>query len=117
MMKRKMLTIALVCAAFSAWAQGGKTGIDRSNLDLSVKPGDNFYQYAAGGWLKNHPLDAEHVSNGSFNDLDELNQKRIQELILQPFLRYGISYLSPFHVDSPLFPDCEKYKDVFFQII
>ena len=83
MMKRKMLTIALVCAAFSAWAQGGKTGIDRSNLDLSVKPGDNFYQYAAGGWLKNHPLDAEHVSNGSFNDLDELNQKRIQELILQ----------------------------------
>lgn len=78
-----MLTIALAFAASTAWAQSVTSGIDRSNLDLSVRPGDNFYQYAAGGWLKNNPLDAEHVDNGAFTELSELSQKRIQELILQ----------------------------------
>ena len=38
-------------------------------------------KYAIGGWRKAHPLDAEHARNGSFIDLDELNQKRIFDLI------------------------------------
>ncbi len=73
----------MTLAATGAFAQGLKSGIDPSNLDTSVRPGDNFYQYAAGGWLKSHPLDAEHSDNGAFTDLYELNQTRIQELILQ----------------------------------
>ena len=59
------------------------SGIDPKNLDTSVKPGNDFYHYAAGGWLKAHPLDAEHTENGAFTDLYEQNQKRIQEIILQ----------------------------------
>ena len=66
-----------------AFAQTPVSGIDPSNLDTSVRPGDDFYHYAAGGWLKSHPLDAEHSENGAFIDLYELNQKRIQDLILQ----------------------------------
>ena len=66
-----------------AFAQTPVSGIDPSNLDTSVRPGDDFYHYAAGGWLKSHPLDAEHSENGAFVDLYELNQKRIQDLILQ----------------------------------
>ncbi len=73
----------MALAATGAFAQGLKSGIDPSNLDTSVRPGDNFYQYAVGGWLKSHPLDAEHSDNGAFTDLFELNQTRIQELILQ----------------------------------
>lgn len=73
----------MALAATGAFAQGLKSGIDPSNLDTSVRPGDNFYQYAVGGWLKSHPLDAEHSDNGAFTDLYELNQTRIQELILQ----------------------------------
>ena len=61
----------------------GLAGIDKNNLDPTVKPGNDFYRYAAGGWLKSHPLDAEHTSNGSFTDLSEACQKQIQELILQ----------------------------------
>lgn len=77
------MLFSLALASTSVFAQGLKSGIDPNNLDTSVRPGDNFYQYAAGGWLKAHPLDAEHPDNGAFTELYELNQARIQELILQ----------------------------------
>lgn len=82
-MKKKTLLLSLAFVAVGAVAQTPSSGIDIKNLDTSVRPGDNFYEYAAGGWLKTHPLDAEHSSNGAFTDLYELNQKRIQDLILQ----------------------------------
>lgn len=64
----------------SASAQTSK-GIDLANMNTAVKPGQDFYEYAIGGWRKAHPLDAEHARNGSFTDLDEMNQKRILALI------------------------------------
>lgn len=82
-MKVKIMIAALSLVTSAAFAQGLKSGIDKSNLDLSVKPGDDFYHYAAGGWLKAHPLDAEHTDNGAFTDLFELNQTRIKDMILQ----------------------------------
>lgn len=83
-MKKKMLFMSLALCASSAFAQTApSSGIDPKNLDTSIRPGNDFYHYAAGGWLKSHPLDAEHTSNGAFTDLFELNQKRIQDIILQ----------------------------------
>ena len=82
-MKKRTLIAACLLAAMSAGAQSQVSGIDKKNMYLSVKPGTDFYQYAAGGWLKSHPLDAEHTNNGAFTDLYEENQKRIQELILE----------------------------------
>lgn len=85
-MKRKALLLSLVSLVFAAtgvMAQTLSSGIDLNNLDRSVRPGDDFYHFAAGGWLKSHPLDAEHSDNGAFTDLYELNQKRIQNIILQ----------------------------------
>ena len=81
-MKTKTLLLSLSLLAGTAMAQG-LAGIDKNNLDPTVKPGNDFYRYAAGGWLKSHPLDAEHTSNGSFVDLSEACQKQIQELILE----------------------------------
>ena len=78
-----MYIAACLLAAMSANAQSQVSGIDKKNMNLNVKPGTDFYQYAAGGWLKSHPLDAEHTNNGAFTDLYEENQKRIQELILE----------------------------------
>ena len=82
-MTKRTLIAACLLAAMSANAQSQVSGIDKKNMNLNVKPGTDFYQYAAGGWLKSHPLDAEHTNNGAFTDLYEENQKRIQELILE----------------------------------
>ena len=79
----KVKSIILACsllATMSASAQTSK-GIDLANMNTAVKPGQDFYEYAIGGWRKAHPLDAEHARNGSFTDLDEMNQKRILALI------------------------------------
>lgn len=82
-MKKKTFLLGLLLCATGAFAQGNlSSGIDLKNIDTSVKPGDDFYHYAAGGWLKSHPLDAEHVQNGAFTDLYEQSQKRIQDIIL-----------------------------------
>ncbi len=80
-MKRKMIFMALSMMALTAGAQGLSSGIDKANLDTSVKPGDDFYHYAAGNWLKSHPLDAEHPMNGAFTDLYDQNEIRIHNLI------------------------------------
>ena len=84
-MKTKVLFAALLLSATTAFAQQDKlgSGIDKANMDLSIKPGNDFYRYAAGNWMKNNPLDAEHTDNGAFTDLFEQNQKRIQDIILE----------------------------------
>lgn len=82
-MKKRTILLSLALVAVGAFAQSVSSGIDVNNMDKSVRPGDDFYHYAAGGWLKTHPLDAEHSDNGAFTDLYEQNQTRIQELILQ----------------------------------
>ncbi|WP_207155560.1 M13 family metallopeptidase [Prevotella herbatica] len=80
-MKSKLILAAMLICSTAASAQGLKSGIDKSNMDLSVKPGDNFYEYSVGNWLKTHPLDAQHPMNGSFVDLEEQNNDRIRELV------------------------------------
>ena len=81
MMKTKLILAAMLICSTAASAQGLKSGIDKSNMDLSVKPGDDFYEYSVGNWLKTHPLDAQHPMNGSFVDLEEQNNDRIRELV------------------------------------
>ena len=58
-------------------------GYDKSNMDLSVKPGDDFLRYAAGEWIKNHPLRDDQECNSAVILLMEENQKKINDLILQ----------------------------------
>lgn len=80
-MKTKTLLVSFSMVATGVCAQNLSSGIDKANMNLDVKPGMDFYEYAAGGWLKTHPLDAEHPTNGAFVDLEEQNQKRIKGLI------------------------------------
>ena len=77
-MKRMFFAVVLAIVCMGAAAQNLK-----SNMDTSVKPGDDFWQYAVGGWLKANPLDKQHVENGAFTDLEELNKERINALIMK----------------------------------
>ena len=56
-------------------------GIREENLDRSVKPGQDFYEFSCGGWLKSNPLPAEYPSYGTYDELAELNRKRIKSII------------------------------------
>ena len=76
-----MIMLAIVAGVTAASAQN--KGYDKANMDLGVKPGTDFVQYSTGSWLKSHPLDAEHPTNGAFVDLYEKNQLQINELVLQ----------------------------------
>ena len=77
-MKRFVIVVALAFVSMVSMAQHLK-----ANMDQSVKPGEDFWQYAVGSWLKNNPLDKEHPMNGAFIDLEELNKKRINALIMK----------------------------------
>ena len=57
------------------------SGVTASNLDKTVKPTADFYQYACGGWMANNPLGDEYARYGSFDVLGENNQKQLQDLV------------------------------------
>ena len=56
-------------------------GIVVANLDTTVSPKVDFYQYACGGWMKNNPLTGEYSRFGSFDKLAENNRKQLRGLI------------------------------------
>jgi len=77
----KVLTIGAVATAAVAFSDDKPKYIDPANMDLSVKPGDNFYQYANGGWLKKNPVPASKTRWGSFDMLREESSRRLQNLL------------------------------------
>ncbi len=60
--------------------QLGTGFIERSNMDFSIKPGDNFYLYANGNWLKKNPVPSSQTRWGNFNILAENNEIRLKKL-------------------------------------
>jgi putative endopeptidase len=54
-----------------------KKYIDPSNMDLSVKPGDDFFEYADGNWVKNNAIPAKETRWGSFTILHQENTNRL----------------------------------------
>ncbi|MGB4843085.1 MAG: M13 family metallopeptidase [Ferruginibacter sp.] len=55
--------------------------IDPANMDLSVKPGDNFYLYANGTWIKNTPVPDSKTRWGSFDGLAEESSQALKGLL------------------------------------
>ncbi|MBQ6243607.1 MAG: M13 family metallopeptidase [Bacteroidales bacterium] len=54
--------------------------LDPTDMDLSVKPGDDFFLYANGGWMKKNPLKPEYARFGSFDVLREQNVENLNAL-------------------------------------
>lgn len=62
-------------------AKGGRKLLDPANMDTTVRPGDNFFRYANGTWLKNNPIPKSKTRWGSFNELDENNNAVLHSLL------------------------------------
>ena len=82
MMKRIVTMMAMASISMMTMAQQPlSSGLDCTDFDSSVRPGDDFYGYACGGWMKKHPLPPAYSRYGSFDQLQETNDKRINGIL------------------------------------
>ena len=70
-----------VVVAPDPYAGSKRKFIDPANMDLSVKPGDNFYLYANGAWIKKTPIPASKTRWGSFDALAEESSQALKGLL------------------------------------
>ena len=83
--------------------QFGSFGIDLSSMDSSVKPGDNFFDYVNGNWLKTAIIPPDRSETGSFQDLQILSETRMSFLV-------GELDRKP---EAQLTPDEKKLRDLY----
>lgn len=80
---KAMLPMMMIASVPLVSMAQGQAGIRETNLDKSVRPADDFYQFATGGWQKNNPLPAAFSRFGSFDQLQEDNNKRINTILTE----------------------------------
>ena len=80
-MKKILPVLMFVTAPVIGVDAQNQSGLDLSNLDRTVKPVDDFYQFATGGWQKSHPLPAAYSRYGSFDMLQENVNKQVNSIL------------------------------------
>jgi putative endopeptidase len=78
---RKIISLIIIISAALFSVQAQVKYIDKTNMDLSVKPGNNFYQYANGGWLKKTVMPSTKTRWGSFDMLREESSQQLKTLL------------------------------------
>ena len=103
------ISLSLLCA-FGVLAQpqpspeNNPPPIDPSNFDTSVKPSDDFFLYANGGWIKRTEIPPEYTRWGSFNELIEHNNDALHEIAEKA---------EGTKVDPRMAPEAEKVGDFY----
>jgi len=80
---RLFLALFLLTAALAAPVETGEKAVpvlDRANMDLTFKPGDDFYRYANGLWIKALALPEDKSSYDSFTQVRDQNRERLRDL-------------------------------------
>ena len=67
----------------SAQAPGTELGIVPASMDTSVKPGDDFFAFTNGGWVKNTPIPEDRSNIGAFYIADQERERQTKELIAE----------------------------------
>ena len=81
-MKRIIPLLMIAAAPVMGMAQNA-SGLFDKNFEKDVRPQDDFYKFATGGWQKLNPLPAAYSRFGSFDQLQEDNNKRINSILDQ----------------------------------
>jgi putative endopeptidase len=76
-----VLAAGLTVAIAAGKPQFGTFGLDTTAMDLSVKPGDDFYDYANGAWQKKAVIPPERTGTGSFDDLQITSENRMKAIV------------------------------------
>lgn len=77
---KKKIAILMSLLSFAACGPKGAPALDLTDLDTSVSPKVDFYQYSTGGWQAKNPLRPEFSRYGSFDALREQAQKNLNEM-------------------------------------
>lgn len=75
-----LTTLCFAAAAASCGQRELSSGIDKANMNDSIAPGEDFYLYCGGNWIKNHPLKPEDASYGQFNVLNDNNLENLRAM-------------------------------------
>lgn len=86
----------------------GTWGFDLTGMAKSVRPGDDFFRYANGGWYDTATVPSDRPATGSFNDLDVLSETRTQAIITD--LQSKTAGLSP--IESKIRDFYRSFVDV-----
>jgi putative endopeptidase len=79
---KKLLMMSLTLALFTAQAQEKRTVFfEKDGMNPSVRPQDNFFEYANGKWVKDTKIPSDQRSWGSFTTLYDGNQKKIRTIL------------------------------------
>ena len=79
--KANSLFVLMIFCTVVVKAQTATKFIDPANMDLTVKPGDDFYLYASGNWIKNNPVPAKETRWGSFTILRDFNITAVKTVL------------------------------------
>ena len=74
------VVVATVFAINISGEKNMDAGIKIENMDLTVRPGDDFYDYATRGWAQRNPMPNDYSRYGSFDVLHETNLNRVREI-------------------------------------
>jgi endothelin-converting enzyme/putative endopeptidase len=73
--------IAVAVPAVGAGPKYGTWGVAIADMDTSVKPGDSFFEYAEGTWLKNHPIPADKAGAGYNYELPDEIELQVRKMV------------------------------------
>ena len=78
---RNLIILCMALFAMTAVAADNVKAVNRNNLDPTTSPGENFYQYACGGWKLANPLDPQYARFGTFDQLAENSRNQVKDII------------------------------------